>query len=429
MKKNFVNSKTLAVLTFAAVMASCNKNEDRSTVGYDGSEPFHLGIGISYSGRAQGAVLPLSADDLKNPQKTYDFSKGYNLEPARTHRFYSTHNGTELFNLEYGNGNIVKYIPNGASTLYDKKDEINVKEIIGATHPRWRVVNSNTGIVYNPKVEDLKEGDKFVGKKATLNIVSIDLKNLSLGKPKQIELPKETHPSIPNLSIWRVDSPIISNGKVYFGVAKKGYDKTTGKPLSGEYSGSNDYPASTLVLDYPSFENPKVISSSLGKGQTYGYRAPAYFEYNGSVYHVNMEDSRLFKITNGEYDNSYDFSISKALGENVSGTGIFYASNGIAYMPYYKTEKGSKPTAAAWGVALIDINQKTAIKMNMPENLWLNYYQNARVGKDGKLYMAICPVKANGNIYIFDPTQKHANGFEKGATLKVKGEGFYLGIF
>lgn len=67
--------------------------------------------------------------------------------------------------------------------------------------------------------------------------------------------------------------------------------------------------------------------------------------------------------------------------------------------------------------------------MNMPDGLWMRYYQGAKLGKDGKLYMAICPTTRSGNIYIFDPTNASANGFEKGASLAVAGEGFYLGVF
>lgn len=429
----FSNIKaTLTVATTAAILlVGCSDSDDNPTPGYDGTEPFHLGIGVGYSGAAQGAVLPLSADNLNDATLTYDFSKGYNLEPARTHRFYSGNDGKYLYNLEYGNGNIVKYEPTGTSSLYNKIKEINIKEIIGTSNPRWRVVSNDLGLVYNVVVEDVTDSENnFLSKKATLHIMGVNLSDLSLTEKKEVVIPTETSTSeIPNLTIWRVDQPIVSGGKVYIGVAKRGYDNT-GQALSGQFSRTHNYPASTLVLDYPSFENPKVIHSTLGNGETYGYRSPSYFEYNGSVYHVNMLNSRIFKITNGEYDNSYDFDVAKALGmEQIGGTGIFYASNGIAYMPFYDATQGSGREYGAWGIARIDLNNKTAIKMNMPQNLWLFYYQNAKVSKDGKLYMAICPLNAPGNIYVFDPNKADANGFEKGAQLTVAGEGFYLGIF
>ncbi|GIZ14504.1 hypothetical protein [Capnocytophaga catalasegens] len=82
-----------------------------------------------------------------------------------------------------------------------------------------------------------------------------------------------------------------------------------------------------------------------------------------------------------------------------------------------------------WGVARVDLKNKTAIKMNLPENLWLASNQNMKLGKDGKLYAAIAPLNANGNIYIFDPKRADANGFTKGATLKIVGDAFYLGVF
>lgn len=43
--------------------------------------------------------------------------------------------------------------------------------------------------------------------------------------------------------------------------------------------------------------------------------------------------------------------------------------------------------------------------------------------------MALTPLGQEGNIYIFDSTKTDANGFTKGAKLKVTGEGFYIGVF
>lgn len=436
-KRHLISQGRIALCTMMAcciAFGSCSddKNDGPVLPSYDGTQPFHLGIGIGYSGSAQGAVLPLSADNLRDTTQTYDFTKGYTLEPARTHRFYSGQEGKFLYNLEYGNGNIVKYQPTGGSGLYAKLKEINVKEIIGTANPRWRVVNDNLGLVYNVVVTDVKDSaNNFIRKRAVVDILPVHLEDLSLGEKKSVELPQETdYTEIPNLTIWRIDQPILHNGKIYFGVAKRGYDNT-GKALQAQQLVQiNEYPSSTLVLDYPSLDNPKIINSTLGTGETYGYRSPSYFEYNGDVYHVNRAKSRVFKITNGEYDNSYDFDIAKALGvDSIGGTGIFYASQGIAYLPFFDMAKGSRYTEAAWGIARVDLNNKTAIKMNMPSDLWLFYYQNAKVGADGKLYMAICPMKESGNIYIFDPNKADANGFEKGAKLTVAGEGFYLGIF
>ena len=257
-----------------------------------------------------------------------------------------------------------------------------------------------------------------------LYLANIDLATLNF-TPKVIELPTETDTSLNNLHIWRVDSPVVLNGKVYIGVTKQGYDGA--KNINGQ-----TYKTSTLVLDYPSLENPQIIYSDYATGEAYGYRTAPYFVYEGSVYHNSTNETKILKITNGKYDNSYEFDLAKALGMNkVGASGMFYTGNGIAYINFYDAEKGSSWGAnnKYWGIARVDLKNKTAIKMNLPENLWLAPNQNMKLSKDGKLYAAIAPLNANGNIYIFDPSKADANGFEKGAELKIAGDAFYLGVF
>ena len=71
---------------------------------------------------------------------------------------------------------------------------------------------------------------------------------------------------------------------------------------------------------------------------------------------------------------------------------------------------------------------KSVIKMNVPDKLYLFQYQYAKV-LDGKVYMALCPVGGEGNIYIFDSSKADANGFEVGSKLKTGAGASYIGVF
>lgn len=437
MKKNIfsVAKSTLAAGAIALMMASCNRDESPGS-GNTQIDPnevtFNIGYGVGYRGTAQGVILPTSNEELISATREIDFSnEGFKLEDSRTHRLYSTNNGKDVYFLSYLENAVHhhKFTSFTKPNYYTNSAPLDAKAALGGSNGRWKVVDENTALIYGVSAQAQKDANgNFTKMQSTLRIAAVDLKNFSLGGHKTIVLPEENNPNLPNQHIWRIDQPVIVGGKVYIGVAKQGYDPT----ISGNnksVSGEDKYGASTLVLDYPSFENPKIIESTIGKGQTYGYRTPSYIEYNGSVYHTNMNESKIFKITNGQYDNAYDFDIAKALGMNkVGGTGIFYVNNGIAYMPFYDAEKGSGTNAKAWGIARVDLKNKTAIKMNLPEGLWLHYYQSAKAVGD-KLYMAINPLGQEGNIYIFDATKADANGFTKGAKLKVTAEGFYIGVF
>ncbi|MDO4230137.1 MAG: hypothetical protein Q4C98_10005, partial [Capnocytophaga sp.] len=305
-------------------------------------------------------------------------------------------------------------------------EERDLSGVMGTRGIRWKKMDDATALLYavpTPKHNTNPDGT-YSSTTSTLNIARINLADYSFEK-KTMTFPTETDNSLPNLHIWRVDSPVILDGKVYLGVAKQGYN-------GAEDIEEQTYKTSTLVLDYPSLENPKIIYSGLGTGEAYGYRTAPYFVYDGSVYHNSTNKTKILKITNGAYDDTYDFDLATALGlQEVGASGMFYAGNGIAYIYFYDATKGTSwgSENKYWGVARVDLKNKTAIKMNLPENLWLASNQNMKLGKDGKLYAAIAPLNADGYIYIFDPTKADANGFTKGATLKIAGDAFYLGVF
>lgn len=354
--------------------------------------------------------------------------KGFEIPSVRTARVYGSSSGKYLYNLSYGGGEVQKFEIQGGQN-YKTLFKTNVELKVGTKYPRWKPVNDSEALVHNPVTEHIyeKTGTKaYKYTKATANLLIVNLKDMSLGKSVSLEIPRiegdDTY-------IWRMDSPVVSGGKAYYGVAKGKLDPKTGKSIRG----FNDYKATTFVVDYPSLTNPKVITSEIGKGQNYGYRMPSMqFDEKGDIYQMVREPGKILRIKNGEYDNSYDFDLAKALGLNKAGANAwFYVGNGIGYVPFYDAEKGSGSDKknANWGVARIDIYNKTAVKLNLPNNLWLWYYQNGILGRDGKFYMAIAPLGQDGHIYKFDPTSTSPDGFETGAVLKTGADSFYLGVY
>ena len=173
-----------------------------------------------------------------------------------------------------------------------------------------------------------------------------------------------------------------------------------------------------------------MITSSVAKGSTQGYRTPVmHVDSKNDIYQITAAPSHILKITNGDYDNAYDFDLSAALSMNAGALGWFYVGDGIGYVPFYDIDRGSGSDVAAWGVARIDVYNKTAVKLNLPENLWLYQYQNGVV-EDGIFYMAIAPLGGEGNIYMFDVTSDSPDAFTLGARIKtIDTSSAYLGVF
>ena len=188
----------------------------------------------------------------------------------------------------------------------------------------------------------------------------------------------------------------------------------------------------TLVVDYPSLENPTTLTSTLAEGSTNGYRTPvAHKDELGDTYQlVTQGDVSLVRISNGTYDDSYGkFNIKNLLGHNAeANTGWFYVGDGIGYIPVLNTDEGDS-ASSNWDVVRVDIYNKTAVKMDIPLDLWLRQYQWASV-IDGKLFMALTSLGGEGNVYIFDPADATSTGFTKGAVLKTgTSDASYIGLF
>ncbi|MBR5482103.1 MAG: hypothetical protein IKU85_10495 [Bacteroidaceae bacterium] len=414
----------LGTCLFMCVMACTNENLD-AEISDNGAETlFNVVLSTSTEGNTETYVQAL--ENLKDGEISFH-NYGFEVPSTRTARVFASQDGKTLYNLNYGGGTIMKFTVAGGQNYY-QTNETNVALMVGTEYPRWTVLNDKNALVHNVTTKNKftdedNQTSGYLYTEATATIVDVDLSDMSLGSCASFLIPTSEKDRENNQFIFRIDAPAIADGKAYYGVAKRKLNPNN----PDEQIKNISYPATTLVVDYPSLENPKVIESAVANGSTYGYRIPvSHQDEHGNVYQITA--SHLLKLNDGQYDDNYVFNLSEAAASEVSALGWFYAGNGIGYATYYDTEKGNSEEAAAWGILRIDIYNKTAIRMNVPSGLYLNQYQYAKV-LNGKVYMALCPVGREGNVYIFDASKADADGFEIGAKLKTGAGASYIGIF
>ena len=222
-------------------------------------------------------------------------------------------------------------------------------------------------------------------------------------------------------NITRIDAPVLSGNKLYYGAAASKFNTATGK------NGTTDK-TFTLVVDYNDLSKATVITTDMVKGATNGYRTPTQHvneagEILQMVSGVNPETGKnevhIVKIKNGQYDESFDFNLSEKLSKESKSNGWFYAKNGIGYIPYEDMTTPSKvigvdpdgreTSSHMWKLARMDFNNGTVVDLNVPDDLWLTQYQNAPV-RGNKLYIALAPIGKEGHVYIYDVSSTDPNG-------------------
>lgn len=433
-----MNFKYLFRIAFITAISfttfSCSEDDTTSSESLRPSDyrPYHLVIGSSPTGESETYIQGTTVEELNDPNKTFTFN-GYGREipSTRTARLYTSNDGETVYNLNYGGGDIAKYdYINGQN--YTLELTTDIQAVMGTAYPRWTKLDDNYAMLHNVITENIYEDptdetSPYVRTKATVTLARVDLNTMSVLESTSFEFPYSEDNSADGIHTFRIDAPVVTNGKLYYGVAKRFYDALTGENGTMVYDNIE-----TLVVDYPSLENETTITSTLANGSTNGYRTPvAHKDENGDTYQlVTNGDATIMKISNGIYDTSYNiFDIKSLLGYNAeANTGWFYVGNGIGYVPVLNTDLGDN-ASSNWDIIRVDVYNKTAVKMNIPIDLWLRQYQWASV-IDGKLYMALASLGGVGNVYIFDPSSTSADGYTIGATLQTgTTDASYIGLF
>ncbi|MDE3744107.1 hypothetical protein [Maribacter polysaccharolyticus] len=449
MKRTFLNFKTFAAtLLNIGLLASCSSDDssletDTESETGTGEESRWITVAAARMGEDPGdgnggtLIYSINSEDAKDPTVSIEpFDNGFIVPSNRTARLQSSEDGNTIFNISYGGdtgGNYTKYTVEGGQTFTQTGTEISIAPYVG-TAPRWIKLfdGDQTGAaVYVSNEHETDDDGNYSRTNATIGVVTLDLVNSQIKNFQEHDVPLSAEEEANGYYISRIDMPVLNEAgdKLYIGARLSKVDPATTESESDyEILGSK-----TIVLDYPSLLNPTVITSTVGHGNTNGYRSINAFLYDGSVYQANQSDpegSHILKIdADNEYDDSYVFNLDDALG--IEGAYILAwrpAANGKAVIAYQHDGSEEGVAGAQGFFALADLNTKTATKIDAipyEADFYLFQYQGFVVdGTD--IYLTEAPVGQNGNIYIIaTETGEVTQGAE---LVNVEGSHF-IGVF
>jgi hypothetical protein len=442
MKNNFFKFLMFGTLATAIVCTGCN-NDPEPNPTPDPDPDRWITVAGALMGTTPGdgnggtMVYAVSKENAKNPDysiKVYD--DGFAVKSTRTARLQSAEDGKTLFNIAYvgdNGGEFSRYKVNGGSNFVQEDVTVNISQY-ASTSPRWVKLfdGDKTGIAVN--VANIvannasDETQPYAWYRGTATVLALDLQEVLIRGYKQYQIPLTAEEELLGHCIFRLDAPVLNKAanKLIIGTWMQKRNPATGQTESS----FTRLGTKSVVVDYPSLENPRVISSTVGQGDCSGYRSfNSFVADDGNIYQATQREpdgkgSHILKINqNNEYDNSYVFSLDAALGvPNVYVDCWRYAGNGKAYVLY------SHDGGTSNYVAYLDLNAKTAVKVTeiaYDEDLDFGQYQGILVSGD-EVYIAVTPVGKDGNIYILN---SKTGAVTKGAKLINKAGNHYIGIF
>ncbi|SOD17878.1 hypothetical protein [Pedobacter xixiisoli] len=474
MRTSFIKTALFgSVLAFSA-LTGCKKSGDSGEIPVSGPDVWERKF-ITLTGAFPDAetatagnggtmAYAITLAEAANPNFEVNvFSQGYGLRSQRTARVQGSINGNFLYNIQYtgADGGIFnKYKVEGQKNFIDTREEVNTEPILG-TSPRWVVAAEGIGVGVSAstkvKTVDNKEGAGaiFENITSTAKIAVINLNDPRVSRQAEFTIPFTEAQTKDGYQIGRIDMPILNAAKtkLFIGCNLSRTDVT--KPSTVNNSGAQTWSSAastlgtvTLVVDYPSLANPKLIYSTQSNFGNNGYRTMIqHLGTDGHIYQgtgVNTTGQphilRLDKNTN-EYDNTYLFDLKTALGasNNVAIRAWRYIKDGIGLVMY--TETGVN----GGYLALINLTTRTATKLTNVENQTeagfsgltaaqnggtaltgtFSQFQNIGIAGDN-FYVPMTPNGLDGNLYIVN----YKTGVvTKGAKLKNQSGSFYLGAY
>lgn len=444
MKKNTFKLFTSSLLVGAfALTTACSSDDNKSSA--EPVNPVTDGRWITVA----GALMQTDPGDGNGGTRVYAISKVNAIDPnysvnvydqgspvqsSRTARLQSSVDGSTLFNITYtgaNGGEFMTYKVNGGNNFAESTAKVNISQYAG-TSPRWVKLfdGDKTGVAVNvaTPVVTTNEDKSYKNTRGIATVLSLNMQQTLISAYKQYQIPLTAEEEAQGHHIFRLDAPTLNKAgnKLIIGTWMR--KSNPANPATNEATFTR-LGSKSIVVDYPSLENPKVITSTVGFGDTSGYRSfNSFVATDGNIYQATQRDTQkgsyILKINqSNEYDNSYVFSLDTALGIKGSYIDAWrYAGNGIAYAVY--TYEGTDQGF----LARLDLNAKTAQKVEGIEyDAALNFNQYQGFVVDGNnFYIAVTPVGKDGNIYVIDiPSGK----VTKGAKLVNKPGNHYIGVF
>lgn len=444
MRKEFKKVSRLLVAFALAVAVSCN-DSDNDVV----TTEVEAGRWITIAGSLQGTtpgdgnggmvVYSISEEDARNPNKEFTiFDNGYVIPSQRTARVYASTDGNILYNIPYtgDNGGLFnRYKIGGGSSYSPDGGTVNIAQY-ATNSPRWGKLydNDQTGIANN--IADFKTiAGATYAYRGTSTVVAIDLQNPRIKTNVSQIIPLSAEEEALGHHIWRMDSPVLNKAgnKLYIGTWMRKMNPETGAVDNSAYTRIG---SKTVVVDYPSLTNPKVITSTVGFGDTAGYRSlNSFLSDDGNVYQATSRDSKgghILRINqNNEYDNAYDLNLDTALGvQGVAVENWRYVGNGIAYIMYthQNATVSSLTNSKQSFVARVNLNARTASRVEgLPYDVDMYFFQYQGILVHGdNIYLPISAIGKEGNVYVIN---KNTGVVTKGAKLNNKAGAQFIGAF
>lgn len=428
----------LSGLLLTATLVSCDKKDDPAPKQKVKVTTNDFQIAFASGSGSNSATLVQGVADLS--RGTVSAKRGHELESSRTARIFVSRNRQYLYSLNYTVGTIEKLEYKGGDQ-YTPVGKIDASVPLGIKQVRFTTINDTEGSVHYIKATPNGKGLDYTQHKHELTIGILDLDKMTLkpGFAKGVEITLPEALAKAGYYISRIDSPIESQGKLYYGAAVSKWDATTGKGFETDKT-------FTLVVDKANLSNASVIYTDKVRGATNGYRTPTqHVMEDGSIIQLvsglqsnARNEVHFVRLSGGKYDESVDVNLSKLLNKPTRSDGFFYAGNGIAYVPYEDQSlarikigvdpDGKDTMSAPWKLARVDLRRGTAIDLNVPDNLWLRQYQNAVI-RDGIFYIALAPIAKQGHVYMFEVNSTSPSG-RQGASLEGTGaDQYFIGIY
>ncbi len=472
MKNNFIRTVVLGSVVAVSILSSCKKDNGSGSIPVSGPDTWdrqYITLTGAFpdsegeAGNGGTMAYAITPEEAANPNVEVNvFANGYSLRSQRTARVQGSKNGNFLYNIQYtgtDGGIFNKYKVEGAKNFVDTREEVDTEPILGAS-PRWVVAADGIGVgVYaSAKVRAVDNaegaGATFDDVVSTAKIAVLNLNDPKISRQTEFTIPFTAAQTKAGYQIGRIDVPVLNAAKtkIFIGCNVTRTDVTkpsTVNATSGAQtwsSGTRELGTATLVVDYPSLTNPKLIyvDPAVSKVNNHSYRTMTqYVGTDGHVYQATATSgSQILRINSAtnEYDNGYNFDLKNALGTSsaVVIRAWRYIKDGVGLVLYTQTGVNGG------FLALIDLNSKTATKLTVDNETdsgfsGLNAAQNggkALTGTFGQFqniaivgdnfYVPMTPNGIDGNLYIINYKTKTVT---KGAKLKNQSGSFYLGAY